>query len=166
MAGTAATGIIFPGGGLVPLQGRIVIRGVVEAVAVRAGGGIGIPLQEGAAVPEERIVLTAVALSAILHCRNLEPALRFPDAVDVLMAVLALEILLYIMDILFEPGSDIPMTTSAVDRAGFVLSGHVTAEVGNIRMAAHTGVPAVSGSLKAGLEDGIGMTGLAIARRL
>jgi hypothetical protein len=82
---------------------------------------------------------------------------------DVLMAVLTLETLFYIVDILSEPGGDIPVTAPAVYRSGLAFPGHVTAEVGNIPMAARTGVVSVSGGLKACLEEGVGMTGLTIA---
>ena len=64
------------------------------------------------------------------------------------MAVLALEILFYVVDILFEPGGDIAVAATAVDRSGFGLPGHVTAKVGNVRVAARTGVVAMSGSLE------------------
>jgi hypothetical protein len=165
VTGTAATGIIFPGGGLISLQGGIVIRGIVQAVTVRAGGGIGVSFEEGAAVPEEGVVLAAVALTAVFHYRDLEPLSRFPYAMDVLMTVPALKVLFYIVDILSEPGGDIPVTAPAVYRSGFVFPGHVAAEVGNVRMAAHTGVSAVSGSLKTCLIEGIVVTGLTIARR-
>jgi hypothetical protein len=158
MAGTAATGIILPGGGFVPLQGRIIKGDVVQAVAVRTGGGIGVSLQEGAAVPEEGIVLAAVTLTAILYHSSLEPASRFSDSVDILMAVPALEIMLYIVDILFEPESNIPVTASAVDRFRFFFPGHVAAWIDDIRMAACAGVLTVSRGWKPGFIDGVGMT--------
>ena len=81
------------------------------------------------------------------------------------MTVLTLKILFYIVDILFEPGGDIPVTASAIDRSGFGFPGHMTAKIGNIRVAARTCVVAVSGSLKACFVVDIIMTGLTIARR-
>jgi hypothetical protein len=158
MAGTAATGVIFPGGGFVPLQGRIIMRSVVQAVAVRTSGGIGISLQEGASVPKVDIVLAAVTLAAILYHSNLEPVARFPDAVDVLMTVPALEIMLYIVDILFEPESNIPVTASAVDLFRFFFPGHMAAEIVDVSMAACTGVLTVRRGWKPGFIDGVGMT--------
>ena len=81
------------------------------------------------------------------------------------MAVLALKILFYIVDILSKPGGNIPVTAPAVDLSGFAFPGHVKAEIGNVRMAARTGVIAVGGSLKACLVEGVVVAGLTVPGR-
>lgn len=74
------------------------------------------------------------------------------------MTIPALEILFYIMDIFFEPGGDIPVTAPAVDGPWFDFPGHVTAQVGNVRMAAGTCISAVRRGFEACLKGGLVMT--------
>jgi len=137
----------------------------VQAVAVGAGRGIGVPGRDGPAVPHEGIVPRIMAADALFLDGHFRGLIRLRERVNFLMAVRAGHVLRHGMCVGPERPGNLAVAARAADRIGFLFPGTVPGDVANSGMAAGTGVVAVNGCGKAAGKSRIGMTGLTGAPR-